>query len=249
MKKCAIMCAALAMLAVAVVAQASVQTILFNGSDIVADAPAAPNLGTPAVGDGYISTSSATIRTYGVSGDPAAFNAWLGSLGNGQGISGFNLWLQDGLSNQAGLWGETIALADPKISAANIVPFASSGWTASVYTVGTKWGDTWIGSKLISYTANSAADYLRPGTQASFGFTADVIGFDGGSSPYQMWVGAGNAASSDTDVNQLAGVAGGVYFQRAITAEATPEPTTVIIWSLFGVLCITVGYWRRKRVA
>ena len=239
----------------AATAQAGIETITFNGSDIVAPVLATnPNV-TPVVGDGYISfTSGSVIRTYTVPGDPApnpaAFNSWLGSLGTGQGISGFNLWLQDGLSDQAAIWGETIALTNPQGPASAITPFVSAGWTATVYTVGAEWGAPWEGSTLISFTANSSADYLRPGTTAQFGFTADVTGFDGGTGPtYQMWVGAGDAAESDTGADQLAGVSDGVYFQRAVTATAVPEPASIVVWSLLGSLGVTLGWYRRKRAA
>ena len=246
------LCVAVLIGLMSVAAQASVSTIMFNGSDIVAPCTVSPaTIGTPAVGDGYIGTSSlGIIRTYNNGTDPVdqtAFNSWLNGLTTGQGLSGFNLWLQDGLSNQAGLWGETLALADPKTDAANIVPFASAGWTATVHTIGNEWGPNWVGSKLISYTANSSDDYLKPGTTATFGFTADIISYQGGKGPnYQMWVGAGNASNSDTGENQLAGAEGGIYFQRAISATATPEPATLIIWSLLGGLGLVFAWRKRK---
>jgi hypothetical protein len=236
------------MFAVAVVAQASVQTITFNGSDIVANAPLTVNTsGTPVIGDGRVDLTTGTIRTYNgaTSGDPAAFNAWLGSLGTGQGISSFNLWLQDGVTNQAAMWGETIALTSAYES---ITTFASAGWTASVYTLDgspADWGPTWLGRELITYTANSPADYLRPGTDATFGFTADIYGFNDGTSPYQMWVGSGDVVSTT-----LIDTANGGEFQRAITATATPEPASIIIWGLFGLGTVFgVRVWRRRQRA
>ena len=127
------------------------------------------------------------------------------------------------------MWGETIALTDAYSNA--ISTFASSGWTGSVYTIGTEWGDSWEGRKLITYTANTASDYLRLGSTATFGFTADIMGNDGATGPsYQMWVGAGGV-SSDTGINQIVSNDGTNYFQRAIEADAAPvpEPATMLL--------------------
>jgi hypothetical protein len=41
----------------------------------------------------------------------------------------------------------------------------------------------------------------------------------------------------------------GSDFNVQVFGNVVPEPTTIIIWSLFGVLGIVVGYWRRKRAA
>ena len=241
MKKLITICAVVTMvMAISGMASAAVNTITFNGSDIVGYAPlTVNNTGTPVIGDGKVDLSTGTIRTYNgaTSGDPVSFNAWLGSLGAGQGISSFNLWLQDGVTDQSAQWGETIALTSAYES---ITTFASAGWTASVYTLNgsaADWGPTWAGRELITYTADDAADYLRPGTTATFGFTADIYGFDGGTNPYQMWVGSGDVVSTipiDT--------ANGGEFQRAITA--VPEPATMCLLGL-GALSLI----RRKRRA
>ncbi|HPS54651.1 MAG TPA: hypothetical protein PLP05_03550 [Sedimentisphaerales bacterium] len=217
------------------VVSGAVTTIGFNGSDIMAYASSTVNTGsTPVVGDGYIALKSGVVKTYGTSGSPSAFNGWLNSLSAGEGVAGFNLWLQDGASNQATMWGETIALTDAYSSA--ITTFASTGWTASVYTLtAADWGAAWAGRQLICFEATSSEYYLRPGTTATFGFTADIIGWDGGTSPYQMWVGSGSVV--DGDVNGM--------FQRAITATAVvPVPGAVILGSIGAGL---VGWMRRKK--
>ena len=225
--------------ALVVPAMAAPTTITFNGSDMVAPASQTVNTsGTPVIGDGYIQLLTGTVRTYTTStatGNPDAFNSWLGSLGTGEGIYEFNLWLQDGASNQAAMWGETIALADAY--SPTITPFASSGWTASVVTAPASWGTYWAGRQLITYTANSEADYLRAGSTATFGFTADIIGFDGGTSPYQMWTG-GYVVDSDVAANGM--------FQRAITATANPVPAPGAIL-LAGIGTSLVSWLRRRR--
>ena len=206
---------------------------------------------TPIAGDGRVDfDATQSIGTYtrpNTVVDPARFNQWLGSLaGAGLGISQFNLWLQDGNSNQAAFWGETIALSDPYSSA--ITPFASSGWTASVYTlVDADWGPAWTGRKLITYTANDISNYLKPGTTAEFGFTAGIMGNNGATGPdYQMWVGAGGANSSDTHVNQIVSNNDGAnYFQRAITAHVPDNGATL---ALLGVAFLGLAALRRRFV-
>ena len=234
-----------AMVVAASVAQASITTITFNGSDLVAPASLTVNTtGTPTIGDGYIALTTGAVRTYNktstptAAGDPAAFNAWLGQLNEGEGIYNFNLWLQDGHSDQATMWGETIALNDALST--DIHPFASAGWTAAVETAPASWGTWWAGRQIITYTANTEADYLRPGSTATFGFTADIVGYNGGTSPYQMWTGG-------YVVDDVVATDG--MFQRAVTANAVPEPAAVTVWSLLGLVAGGFGLWRRKRAA
>ena len=227
--------------------------VTFNGADILAHATSLNPDTTPTIGDGRIDFSDQTqsIGTYSrpstnISLD--AFNNWVDGLGYGEGISQFNLWLQDGNSDQAAMWGETIALTDAYTD--DINPFASTGWTASVYTIGDEWGDKWEGRKLITYTANSVEYYLRNGSTVTFGFTADIMGNDGATGPsYQMWVGAGGENSSDTGINQIVSDDNADYFQRAITAYATPvpEPTTMLLLGS-GILSL-VGFKRKLKKA
>ncbi len=213
-------------------------TITFNGADILAYSTSVNTNTTPVIGDGRIDFSDGTqsIGTYqraDTNISSSAFNTWVDGLGVDQGISEFNLWLQDGASDQAALWGETIALTDAYST--DITPFASSGWTASVYTVGTEWGSSWEGRNLITYTANSSADYLRLNSTATFGFTADIMGNDGATGPeYQMWVGTSSIVTDDT----------ADYFQRAISANAVPEPATML---LFGIGLIGFAGVNRKK--
>jgi hypothetical protein len=191
--------------------------------------------GTPVIGDGYVKSSTGTIRTYGSTGSPTAFNTWLDGLGDNEGISSFNLWLQDGYTNQAAMWGETLAFTDPYSNA--ITASASEGWTASIYTMTLEdgWGAGWVGRKMIMYTANSAEYYLKPGNNVQFGFTADLMGNDGATGPdYQIWVGS----------DGIAGHSGENYFQRAVGASSVPGPAALL--PFLGGLLLAVRRQRRK---
>ncbi len=220
---------------------ATPMTVTFSGADIMALSTGENPGTTPEIGDGRVDFNNAqSIGTYSRTDtdvSSSSFNNWINGLEADEGISYFNLWLQDGNSNQAALWGETIALTDAYSSAINA--FSSSGWTGSVYTIGTEWGTAWEGRNLITYTANSVDDYLRLGSTATFGFTADIMGNNGATGPsYQMWVGAaGNDIVSDD---------GADYFQRAIEANAAPvpEPSTILLMGI-GLLGL-VGYSRKR---
>lgn len=200
-----------------VVSNAYVATVSFKGSDIMAFAVDNPT-SDPKIGDGYISLNTGTIRTYGASADSASFNNWIGSLGSGEGVKYFNLWLQDGASNQAALWGETIALKDAYSDA--ITVNAPTGWIGYVYTIQDEWGPAWTGRKLICYEAVGSDYYLRSENDFKFSFTADIIGNNGATGPtYQMWIGT----------DGIAGHSGEGMFQRAILAEASvPGPAAAL---------------------
>lgn len=216
-----------------VVANAYLADVTFSGADIVAQATNNP-LTTPAVGDGYIALPTGTIKTYGSSADAYSFNKWLDTLNEGYGIRSFNLWLQDGHSNQAAMWGETIALNDAY--ADNIIGYAPTGWTAEIVTCPDSWGAWWAGRKLITFYTEDENYYLRPGTELTFGFQADIIGNDGATGPnYNMWVG-----SSD-----VIGTSNEGLFQRSVNATATAVPGPAAVLPFIGGL-IVAARKRRK---
>jgi hypothetical protein len=196
------------------------------------------------------------MNNYSNDASTAGFNAWLGSLASkpGQGISEFNLWLQDGVTDQANAWGENISITDFTKPITGIGP---TGWIASVIDAPLAWGDAFKGRKEIVFSTTDPNAYIRPGYDGVFEFTAETSAVVGGT--YAIWVGAGGDGVGDSQ-----NAPGSVHhdewsydgtqyssdptdnFQRVITAEAVPEPATIIIWSLLGGLGIVVGCWRKR---
>lgn len=236
MKKTIVGLLSISILSMSVVANAYVAEVKFSGNDIMGYAT--DNLtGNKLIGDGYIAMTAETIRTYSTTtttANSAGFNKWLDSLQTGQGIKSFNLWLQDGASNQAAMWGETIALTDPYSTA--ITVNAPTGWIGYAYTLQNEWGPAWTGRQLITFEAISSDYYLRPNNGLEFSFRADIMGNDGATGPdYQMWVGSGD----------IAGVNGESFYQRAVNAEATAVPGPAAILPFVGGL-IVAARKRRK---
>jgi len=127
---------------------------------------------------------------------------WRAGLGDGEGISAFNIWLLD--NPNARSWGEKVvwnpggavptAWADPE-----------GKWAVEV--IANPWGAGW----LVQWSTDNSADYLRPGSNiGNFGFagdaywdldedgyddTDDVALVDGESA--RIWFGAVNWTESD----------------------------------------------------
>ncbi|MHB9036280.1 MAG: hypothetical protein ACYC64_06410 [Armatimonadota bacterium] len=230
-----LLCSALVLAAIP--ASAAMTTITFEGADIVAPAISSNSTSTPIVGDGAIDGSGYKIATYASltrAQNPGAFDAWLGSLDAGEGISEFNLWLQNGITEQSGWWGENIAIQDWN---AAISASAPHGWTASVIA-----NPYFTGRKMVAYWTDNPDCYLRPGiASTTFSFTADTSGIPG--HDYQIWVGSGYGLAGDTNLSGSGGLIndGWSYgstnyaavnsFQRAVgaNAAAVPEPMSIML--------------------
>jgi hypothetical protein len=214
-----------AVLFIAGAANATSTTITFDPTEMVA--PATTNLGASAAGDGRVYDYGVSpvldYRTYVDAGQTAGFNAWVSSLGVGQGISKFNLNLSGGAPG----WGQTLVITDwtKPITAAG-----PAGWTATVTP------DTFC----IAYETTDPALYIRPGNNAgAFEFTAETNGVLGGN--YILWVGAGIEGIHATGSSPT------IIFQRDITAQASapvPEPITMV--SAFLVVSGLGAYMRRR---
>ena len=56
----------------------------------------------------------------------------------------------------------------------------------------------------------------------------------------------GSSIDRDAVLNSIEASAVGVVFDSP-KVSSTPEPSTLVVWSLLGAVAITVGWWRRKR--
>lgn len=129
---------------------------------------------------------------------------WLGSLGSGEGISGFNIWLLDNPNAQS--WGES-TVWDPSGPAPTGSADAAGKWNVS--TIANPWGPGW----LVEWWTDDPTYYLRPGgadigdfsfrgtayhDTNSNGFDAlDPVVVDGDS--VRIWFGAANYTDTTGD--------------------------------------------------
>ena len=58
----------------------------------------------------------------------------------------------------------------------------------------------------------------------------------------------GSSIDRDTLLNDIEASAVGVVFDSP-DVSSTPEPSTLVVWSLLGALGITIGWWRRRKRA
>ena len=152
------------------------------------------------------------------------------------------------------------------ISSGGVLPtgWAPEGWTAQV--VGNPWPAGGDGYWVVQWYTDDPTKYIRPSNSVGeFGFsfapTTNVTLGDN----YTIWFGGANygtdsfarrlckpciSTSSPTGlgVSLLPDTSSGFEASLSLTAEAAvPEPTTIIVWSVLGLVATGLGLWRRKR--
>jgi len=178
-------------------------------------------------------------------------NDWAASLGEGEGICRFNMWLAD--SANAPAWGETL------VSSGSYMPSgtAPAGWTATVG--GNPWPAGDDGYWLVEWSTDDPSKYIRPGNSVgdfSFTFlpTTPVTLGD----YYTIWFGGANyGEGTDAEAalvfdDTWSGGFGsqfvpayGTGFEATLKLQAVPEPITMA-GLVMGIGALG-GYIRRRR--
>jgi hypothetical protein len=199
--------------------------------------------------------------------DYNTYMAWRNSLtGASDGIAVFNSWFIDGYN--ATTWGEKY-LIKPGTTVTATTP-TGSGWGISYVT------DPYTGYNgtcVQFYTLQSAQRLRLNGADiGNFTITADLFIDNNGNKVFdagdvevvagdhiRMWVGDLNGDDapfyrSDTQAIYYTGAnyctqagQGGSGFEAALDVAAIPEPATMVVWGLLGV--IGYGIYRRRRTA
>jgi hypothetical protein len=239
------------------VAAASMQwyDITFTGADIwtySADnaAEARTDQAAPRRYRDWTQSSPVQATTYGLNGGLAStgFNTWAPT--SGFAFDSINLWGAGGAA--AAAWGETlfsVGNSDPGaegVSSWKVIQ-SPTGWSSGIVEGNDPWSaDATHAFPVWRSAGTSDMLGMTNMNDPSFVFRFQVlvdpsvldadgklrVYFGGFSDDIQM-TGPGNY--------EVSGV-------MTLTANAIPEPATIIVWSLLGAVAITVG-WRRRKVA
>jgi hypothetical protein len=270
MKRFATICAAAAIiLAASDLASAAVVTLLFDANDIfnyaTTDDTTLNQQGTArrVWTGGQTLPTGRSYRTYNDAGrDPGATAAqdlqsvadivgWTGASAGYEGVSYVQLWLRGG--NDA--WGEKVKVKSGTLTASMNGEY---DWTANVDAYGTPTFNTILGGpghqNAISPTFNTAKNlwsvtgdlYVDNDGDGVYDTGEDLVG----GNQYTIWF---NATTNNwpwrDDYNQTTDLWQDPWpqIQGTILATATPEPATIVVWSLLGVgSWLGTRVWRRR---
>ncbi len=181
-------------------------------------------------------------------GDYDAYVSWVTGLGDGMGISGFNVWMQANDATRS--WGETlVSNLGPQVGNSS----AGDGWSTSI--THNPWGSGYV----FEFSTDDPAQYLRPGGAdiGAFSFTVDAYVDDDGDGwdqddagavvgeDYRIWFGAYNG------VDAIASVHSGLTMENSgwegtLDITATPEPSTIVLCLMFGLTALVARRYRKK---
>ena len=169
-------------------------------------------------------------------------------------ITGFNIWLAD--NPYARGWGETLVIKPNTGLSATAdsaglweVEVSTNEWHSDLYYAqwsvldtkdAIKIGGTDVGE--FSFTAPLYVDVNKNGWDDADPLA--VIGKD-----YTIWFGGYGAGDNSLGTeNEYYGTStDGLLYQGTLTLTATPEPGTMLVWSLLGLVAAGFGLWRRHR--
>jgi hypothetical protein len=199
---------------------------------------------------------------------------WRDSLGVGEGIAVFNSWFIDGPA--ARTWGEKVVVKPGTTITGTATDGWQVRVIANPYGIGGGIVQWWTldSSKYINTVSNIGdfsitADLYWDTGPAGWDLNdlpvldGDVVRFWlgclNGDDPetyrsdtqalYFDNVGWGNRPSNVAPFNAIYSDAAGHYGSGFESVLTTPEPATIIVWSLLGMVAVGFGVWRRKRAA
>lgn len=164
-------------------------------------------------------------------------DAFSNSLGEGEGIGRFNIWLAN--NSNAAAWGETLTASESYVPTGT----APDGWSVEVSD------NPWVeGYSIVSWETSDSTKYIRPGNsvgQFSFAFVPNenvTYGED-----YTIWFGGTNSEGAgalvfDNFTNGFVSDSAG--FESTLSVTAVPVPGAVL---LGGIGVGFVGWMRRRK--
>jgi hypothetical protein len=197
--------------------------------------------------------------TYSNATSQGNYATWVSSLGAGEGISCFDLWLQGGMAGVTG-WGENVV----ETWGTTLTATAPTGWSVQLTPSDQIYGGVAAGfTQMRFYTTNPAYYINNVSTVGNFSFTADLQyasstdywphtadGTVHAGDPVRFWFGLENddVAPANValtyDAYSLGGASTGTSAMQGVIS--VPEPSTVVLCVVGMLSLLGFRVWRKR---